>query len=650
MGNTIAQNESAFYRSLRNKFCQSAILTVLMLAAMHLDSTHISEFIICTAIIAWPAFFLLQYGYESVKLREPDMFTLISLGIITAYLYSAFLLILRYVSPSAADAMGGANHLYFESAGMISCLVILGQMLEAKAFARTTSAIKSLLDLEPDTVTLIDENGQEKTVKAAEIKLNDRFIVRPGERIALDGKVISGSTHVDESMLSGESLPVARGTGSKVIGGTLNLEGAITVQAQAVGSDTVLARMIKLIETAQSSKSAAPVQKLVNKIAAVFVPLVIAIAVISFLVWYLAAGNFEFGFSSGIAVLLVACPCALGLATPMSITIGIGAAAAKGILVRNFEALERFRQIKYLILDKTGTLTENRPAVTGIFPAPGFTEQELLKYAAAAEKNSLHPLAKAVLQKYPDAPQAEDFREITGMGVKAVLDKTEIISGSLRFLESENIPLPAGMAQKPGSVIAVAAGGAYAGMLIISDPVRPGTKEVIDRFKAAGVTPVLLTGDNHDNAMAAADALGISEVYSNALPADKFAVIQKFQQSGSIVAMTGDGVNDAAALTMADVGIAMGGGSDAAIESASITLPGGDISKLYQAYALSMRISRNIRQNLFFAFIYNILAIPLAAGVFKPLGLTLPPEFGNLAMSISSVCVVFNALRLKRDK
>lgn len=654
MENELEQEELAYYHELKKKFFISLAGTLLLMAVMHLHVAYgdWAQFVLAAAVIFWPGLFLLKYAWESVKLREPDMFTLIGVGILSAFFFSCFVLIADKIAPEFLARVPGGASLYFEPAAMIAALVILGQMLEARAFARTNLAVKSLLKLAPETAGLIGEDGEVRSIPLAEVRPGDRLRVDPGEKIPVDGEVLRGVSHVDESMISGEPMPAGKKPGRKVIGGTLNMESVLEIRAEAVGKDTLLSRMIALVETAQSSRSNSKSQKLVDRIASVFVPGVLLISVITFVVWLTVGKSFEMALGCSIAVLLAACPCVLGLAAPMSITIGIGEAARRGILVKNFEALEHFLSIKYLILDKTGTLTKGVPEVVAVVPAAESDGETVLRLAAALESSSRHPLAAAVMNRIGKTAfvRADKVQYLPGLGLKGELDGETVLAGSLKLMEQENIFVPPDLPAPPGTLIAVASGGRFTGYIAVSDPLREESRAEIEAFRTAGVIPVLLTGDNRESAERVARELGIEEVVSNALPADKFAVIKRYQDNGDTVAMVGDGVNDAAALTLADVGIAMGGGSDAALESAHITLLDGDISKLHAAYELSGKIRDNIRQNLFFAFFYNVLVIPLGAGVFYPLwGLTISPAIGSVAMSISSICVVMNALRLRKS-
>ncbi|MGB5071684.1 MAG: heavy metal translocating P-type ATPase [Flavobacteriales bacterium] len=619
------------------------------------------QFVLATPVVLWAGWPLLQRGWASMRTGNLNMFTLIAMGVGVAWVYSVIALFAPGLFPEAFHVAHGVVGVYFEAAAMITVLVLLGQVLELRARESTSGAIKALLELAPTSAMRINADGTDEEVALEHIAVGDRMRVRPGEKVPVDGEVLEGRSAVDESMITGESMPVTRTVGDPVIGGTLNSSGALVVRAAKVGSDTVLARIVQLVGSAQRSR--APIQRLADKVAGWFVPVVIGIAALTFIVWMFVGPEprFTYALVAAVSVLIIACPCALGLATPMSIMVGVGKGAQMGVLVRDAEALERMGKVDTLVVDKTGTLTEGKPSVTGVFPANGITEEELLRIAASVERASEHPLAKAIINaaKEKDLKLAEvsDFDSPTGKGVVGTVEGKKVVLGNSDFLmeQDQGIGL-AGFAQqadaerrKGASAIFVGIGGRVAGLLAIADAVKPTTKAALEALRKEGIRIVMLTGDAQATAEAVAQELGISEVEAGVLPERKSAVVQRLQKEGGTVAMAGDGVNDAPALASADVGIAMGHGTDVAMESAGITLVKGDLNGILRARKLSQDVMRNIKQNLVFAFAYNALGIPIAAGVLYPVfGWLLSPVIAAAAMSFSSVSVIANSLRLRR--
>jgi Cu+-exporting ATPase len=561
--------------------------------------------------------------------------------------------------PPAFRAPDGSVAVYFEAAAVITVLVLLGQVLELRARESTGGAIRALLDLAPKTARLIRGDGIEEEAPLDAVHVGDHLRVRPGEKVPVDGSVIEGRSAVDESMVTGESMPVTKEVGAKVIGGTMNQSGALVIEAEKIGRDTMLSQIVRLVGEAQRSR--APIQRLADQVSGWFVPAVIAVAVLAFGVWAIwgPEPRMSYGLIAAVAVLIIACPCALGLATPMSIMVGVGRGAQAGVLIKNAEALERMEKVDTLVVDKTGTLTEGKPAVTAVVPAPGFTEAEILRLAASVERASEHPLALAIVaaaeaKGIATAP-VTDFDSPVGQGAIGTVDGKRIVLGNAKFLIGQRLDVAqlAGAAEelRQDGATAIFAGvdGMVAGVLAIADPVKSSAPEALAALRAEGVRVVMLTGDNWTTAKAVARRLGIDEVEAEVLPEQKSEVVRKRKAAGQVVAMAGDGVNDAPALAAADVGIAMGTGTDVAMESAGITLLKGDLRGIVRARRLSQATMRNIRQNLFFAFIYNAAGIPIAAGLLYPIfGILLSPIIAAAAMALSSVSVVGNALRLRR--
>jgi Cu+-exporting ATPase len=552
----------------------------------------------------------------------------------------------------------GAVPVYFEAAAVITVLVLLGQVLELRARERTSGAIKALLDLAPKTARRVREDGTDEEAALDLIEVGDRLRVRPGEKVPVDGELVEGRVSIDESLVTGESMPVTKDAGAKVIAGSLNKTGSFVMRAEKVGADTLLSRIVQMVAEAQRSR--APIQRMADQVSAWFVPAVIAAALLAAAVWAIVGPEPRFAYAlvAAVSVLIIACPCALGLATPMSIMVGVGRGAQAGVLVKNAEALERFETIDTLVIDKTGTLTEGRPAVTAIAPAEGFDESELLRLAASLERGSEHPLADAILRAASDRKlalsEASGFDSPVGKGVMGVVGGRKIVLGGARLMAEHGVdtsvlePQAEALRAEGTTVIFAAVDGALAGLLGIADPVKATTPDAIAALRADGVRLVMMTGDNRTTALAVARRLGIDEVEAEVLPEDKARVVGKLRSEGAVVAMAGDGVNDAPALAAAEIGVAMGAGSDVAIESAGVTLLKGDLQGLVRARRLSRAVMRNIRQNLVFAFAYNVAGVPIAAGVLYPaFHLLLSPGIAAAAMSLSSVSVIANALRLR---
>jgi Cu+-exporting ATPase len=585
------------------------------------------------------------------------MFTLIALGTGVAWLYSVVATVLPGLFPPVFRTMDGTVAVYYEAAAVITVLVLLGQVLELRAREQTSGAIRALLDLAPKTARRITDSG-ESEVPLDEIVVGDRVRVRPGEKVAVDGEVTEGRSAIDESMVTGESMPVTKQTGDKVIGGTINRSGTLVVRAEKVGRESTLARIVQMVADAQRSR--APIQRLADRVASWFVPLVIAVALLAFAAW-MAFGpepRFAFALVSAVTVLIIACPCALGLATPMSIMVGVGRGAHAGVLVKNAEALERMERVDTLVIDKTGTLTEGKPSVTAIVAAEGFEENDVLRLAASVERASEHPLAQAIVaaadaRKIETSPVSE-FDSPSGKGTIGMVDGRKVVLGNLKFMREQNIAT--GILERKADAFrtsgatATFAGvdGRLAGLFAIADAIKATTPAALNALQRDGIHIVMLTGDNRATAQAVAKQLGIGEVKAEVLPDEKSAVIAKLKKEGRVVAMAGDGVNDAPALAAADVGIAMGSGTDVAMESAGITLLGGDLTGIVRSRILSKATMSNIRQNLFFAFVYNSVGVPVAAGVLFPFfGILLSPIIAAAAMALSSVSVIGNALRLR---
>jgi len=618
-----------------------------------------AQLLLATPVVLWGGWPFFVRAWESLAHRSPNMFTLIALGTGTAYGHSVVATLVPGVFPPAFRGHGGAVPLYFEAAAVITVLVLAGQVLELHARRQTTTAIRSLLHLAPTAARLVRADGSETDVALAHVRVGARLRVRPGEKVPVDGVVVEGTSFVDESMLTGEPVPVEKHAGDQVTGATLNGTGGFVMRAERVGEATLLARIVHLVSEAQRSR--APIQRLADAVAAWFVPAVVAVAVATFVVWSLVgpAPRLAFALVNAVAVLIIACPCALGLATPMSIMVGTGRGATAGVLIRNAEALETLERVDTLLIDKTGTLTEGRPRLVAVVPAPGHDQGEWLRLAAAVERASEHPLAAAVVAgaaaRGLAASPVTGFQALAGRGVRGTVDGHDVLIGSRALLAAHGIPTDAlgadaeHLRAEGQTAILVAVDGHPAGVLGVADPVRATTPEAIEALRAEGVDIVMVTGDSRTTAAAVARRLGLARVEAEVLPADKAAVVARLQAEGHIVAMAGDGINDAPALARAHVVIAMGSGTDVAMESAGVTLVKGDLRGIVRARRLSRATMRNIRQNLAFAFLYNMLGVPLAAGVLYPVfGLLLSPMIASAAMSLSSVSVVTNALRLRK--
>jgi Cu+-exporting ATPase len=613
---------------------------------------------LATPVVAWCGWPFFVRGWKSVLSRNLNMFTLIAMGTGVALIYSLIATLVPQVFPDAFRQADGSVAVYFEAAAVIVVLVLLGQVLELRAREKTSGAIKALLDLAPATARKLDNDGGESDVSLDQVSVGDRLRVRPGEKVPLDGELLEGSSNIDESMVTGEPLAVSKKAGDQAIGGSMNQQGSFIMRADKVGRDTMLSQIVQMVANAQRSR--APIQGLADKVAGWFVPAVIVIAAISFVVWsiYGPVPPMAYGLIAAVSVLIIACPCALGLATPMSIMVGVGRGAQSGVLIRDAEALERMEKVNTVVVDKTGTLTEGKPQVTKLVPANDFSEEALMRYAGGLEKGSEHPLAHAILDKAKamelTLPDAEDFDSPNGKGVVGKIEGQRVLIGNRLLMESEDIDTSgfekdADQLRRDGAtVIFAAVEKQICGLIAIADPIKETTESAITELQKDGIRVVMLTGDNQTSAEAVARKLHIDEVKAEVLPEDKGKVVQRLKDEGRIVVMAGDGVNDALALATADVGVAMGTGPDVAIESAGITLLRGDLMGIVEARHLSIATMRNIRQNLFFAFVYNAAGIPIAAGVLYPfVGILLSPIFAAAAMSLSSVSVIANALRLR---
>ncbi len=672
-----AEQDDTELRDMTRRFVISSIFTLPLLVIamgnllpnqpidkiMGHTTARWSELILATPVIlycAWPFF---TRAVQSVKNKSPNMFTLVGMGVGVAYLFSVVATLLPGIFPEAFRNEDGLVAVYFEAAAFITMLVLLGQVLELRARSQTGSAIRELLELAPPTAILIGDDGTDTEVPVEQLKKGDRVRVRPGDKIPIDGIVTEGHSTVDESMITGEPVPVTKDQGTQVTGGTVNMTGSFVMKVENVGSDTMLAQIVQMVADAQRSR--APIQKLVDAVASWFVPAVIVIAIISFIVWSLVGPPpaMAYALIASIAVLIIACPCALGLATPMSIMVAAGKGAQNGVLIKDAEALETFEKITTIVVDKTGTLTEGKPKLVDVRTTEGIDQRRMLSMVAAAERSSEHPLASAIVSgatdRGIDPMEIENFESVTGKGIRATVESVEIGIGSPKMMHAMDIdPSPlqsaADDARKQGqTAMLVAMGGHLAGMIAVADPIKESTPGAIEAMHKLGLRVVMLTGDNETTAHAIAAKLNIDEVKADVLPHQKAEVVKEFQSKGERVAMAGDGVNDAPALAQADIGIAMGTGSGVAIESAGMTLIGGDLRGLIRARKLSTSTMRNIRQNLFFAFVYNAAGVPIAAGVLYPLfgkAALLSPLIAAVAMSLSSFSVIVNALRLRRVK
>ena len=616
------------------------------------------EMILATPAVVWGGWIFYVRAVQSVVTRNLNMFTLIGLGVAVAWGYSVVAALLPGIFPRAVFDEMGVVPVYFEAAAVITALVLLGQVLELRARSRTNAAIKLLLGMAPKTARIVRDDGREEDISLEQVQPGDKLRIRPGEKVPVDGTVVQGMSHVDESMVTGEPIPVEKSAGEKVIGATVNGTGGLLMVAEKVGADTLLAQIVHMVAEAQRSR--APIQKLVDIVSGYFVPAVVAVAVITFIVWNFWGPEPRLAHAviNAVAVLIIACPCALGLATPVSIMVGTGRGAMMGVLFKNAEALEVLRKVDTLVVDKTGTLTEGHPELVSVMPAEGVNQHEIVRLAASVERASEHPLAAAIVRgaekRGIELVTAEDFQSVTGKGVTGLVDGRQVALGNIKLLEDLGIDVGALLAQADAlradgqTVVFLAVDGKAAGLIGVADPIKATTPEAIRYLHEEGIHIVMLTGDNRKTAEAVAAKLNIDQVQAEVLPDQKAAVVKQLQAEGRIVAMAGDGINDAPALAQAHVGIAMGTGTDVAMESAGVTLVKGDLRGIVRARRLSRATLRNIRQNLFFAFVYNSLGVPVAAGVLYPVfGLLLSPMIAAAAMSFSSVSVITNALRLR---
>jgi Cu+-exporting ATPase len=663
------EEETTELRDMTRRFWIGAILSapVLVLAMAHIfpsvphwvqgDVSRWAQFILSTPVVLWCGWPFFQRGWQSIVNRSPNMFTLIAIGVGAAYFYSTVVMLLPQIFPPSPAAHGKIG-VYFEAAAVITVLVLLGQVLELRARSKTGSAIRALLNLAPKTARII-RDGEERDVALDEVQKGDRLRVRPGEKIPVDGRVIEGRTSIDESMITGESMPVEKKASDRVTGATVNQTGSIVIEADRVGRETVLSQIVEMVGRAQRSR--APIQGLADKVAGWFVPAVIAIAIITFIAWALIGPEPRLAYAivNAVAVLIIACPCALGLATPMSVMVGVGRGAQAGVLIKKAEAIELMEKVRILVVDKTGTLTEGRPAVTAIVPFDSVNEDGLLAFAAAVERNSEHPLARALVERATQRgikiPPVADFESTTGGGVVGRVDEHRIIVGKPTFLHDQGVQEMHSSAKRAADfqsqgngVVFVAVDGRAAGIIAVADPIKETTPSAIEHLHQLGIKIIMLTGDNERTARSVAQKLGIDELEACVEPHHKNERVRALRDQKNVVAMAGDGINDAPALATADVGIAMGTGTDVAMDSAGITLLKGDLRGIEKAVRLSRAMMSNIRQNLFFAFIYNSLGVPIAAGVLYPFfGILLSPIIAGAAMSLSSVSVIGNALRLR---
>ncbi|MHB1350420.1 MAG: heavy metal translocating P-type ATPase [Desulfobulbaceae bacterium] len=666
--------ENAEYADMRRRFILSAVLSVpLVIIAMrdmllggrlleNLASPRtlaLLELLLATPVVLWAGWVFHVRAVQSLLNKSLNMFTLIGLGVSVAYLYSVIAVLFPAVFPDEMRGHDGAVGVYFEAAAVIVTLILLGQVMELKARGQTGAAIRTLLGLAPKTARKINDDGSETDIPLEHVQVGDVLRIRPGEKVPVDGTVVDGASSVDESMISGEPIPVKKQSGDKVIGATVNTTGALTMRAEKVGSETLLAQIVKMVAEAQRSR--APIQKLADTVSGWFVPVVISVALAAFIIWYYFGPDPRLAYALivAVSVLIIACPCALGLATPMSIMVATGKGASMGVLFKNAEAIETMRKINTLVVDKTGTLTVGKPKLTGVVTAEGMAEEKLLMFAASLEKASEHPLAAAIVagagERGVNPLDAVEFASHTGKGVSGTVEGSRVLLGNFRLMEDSGVETAElatradDMRKEAQTVIFVAADGKLAGLLAVSDPIKETTPQAIRALHDEGLRVVMLTGDNRATAEAVAAKLGIDGVVAEVLPEEKAAEVKRLQDEGKMVAMAGDGINDAPALAQAHVGIAMGTGTDVAMESAGVTLVKGDLTGIVRARKLSRATMANIRQNLFFAFVYNSLGVPVAAGVLYPfLGILLSPMIAAAAMSLSSVSVVGNSLRLRR--
>ncbi len=672
VGGTLgAEEENPELRDMRRRLWISALFTIpLLVVAMGKHLTPLGslvsgrsgmflELILATPVCVWAAWPFYTRAVQSVKNKSLNMFTLIGLGVFVSYSYSLVAVLLPGIFPPAFRYEQGEIAVYFEVAAVIVTLILLGQVLELRARGQTSSAIKKLLGLTPKTARRLREDGSEEDVPLDAVVVGDRLRVRPGEKVPVDGVAVEGASSIDESMVTGEPIPVEKHPGDRVVGATVNGNGGLIIRAEKVGTETLLSRIVAMVAEAQRSR--APIQKLADVVSGYFVPIVIAIAVLTFIIWSLVGPSPRMAHAlvNAVAVLIIACPCALGLATPMSIMVATGKGASLGVLFRNAEAIEVLRKVDTLVVDKTGTLTEGKPRLVSVEAAAGFDDSTVLHLAATLEKGSEHPLAAAIVhgaeERTISLGEASHFESLTGLGVRGQVDEHAVALGNRALVEQLGVD-PGPLASKAETlraegqtVMFVLVDGQVAGLLAVADPIKPSTPEAISALHGEGIRVVMLTGDSRTTAEAVAKKLGIDEIIAEVLPDQKVEVVKRLQQEGHFVAMAGDGINDAPALAQAQVGIAMGTGTDVAMESAPVTLVKGDLLGILRARRLSRRTMGNIKQNLFFAFVYNSAGVPIAAGILYPFfGLLLSPIIAAAAMSFSSVSVIFNALRLRR--
>ncbi|MGI9361532.1 MAG: copper-transporting P-type ATPase, partial [Parasphingorhabdus sp.] len=660
------------YLDMRRRFWVSALFTIpLFIYAMGdmlpgrpfdaLVDPGISQWLqllLAAPVVLWGAQPFFVRAFQSIKTLNLNMFTLIGIGVGVAFLFSLAATLFPGIFPDSFRDHGGQVGVYYEAAAVITTLVLLGQVLELKARGQTTSALRALLELTPPTAIRINSDGSEEEIALDQVALDDRLRVRPGEKIPVDGTIAKGSSTIDQSMITGEPIPVSKAQGDDVTAGTVNQTGGFEMIAKRVGKDTLLAKIVQMVADAQRSR--APIQKLADTVSGLFVPAVVAVSIITFVVWAIWGPEpaLAYGLVNAVAVLIIACPCALGLATPMSIMVGTGKGAQNGILIKNAEVLETFEKVDTIVVDKTGTLTEGKPKLVMVEPEAGFEADEMLALVAAAEMSSEHPLAAAIVagarERGLSFNSADDFQSVTGEGAEATVNGRRVAVGNEKMMErmdslNANLSERAQAGRSQGqTVMFVAVDGKPAGLIGVADPIKATTVQAIKDLHAAGLNVVMLTGDAEATAKAVGNETGIDEIHANVSPEDKHRVISELQAAGKIVAMAGDGINDAPALAKADIGIAMGTGTDVAMESAGITLVKGDLGGIVKAHRLSRLTMNNIRQNLFFAFVYNGLGVPLAAGILYPwFGILLSPMIAAAAMSLSSVSVIGNALRLR---
>ena len=666
----VAEHGSDEYADMSRRFWIGLTLSLPVLALEmggHLTNLHAVlmpqtsnwiQLALATPVVLWAGWPFFERGWRSILSRHLNMFTLIAMGVGVAWLFSVIATVLPGIFPETFRSAEGAVAVYFEAAAVITVLVLLGQVLELRAREQTGGAIRALLDLAPKIARRVRADGTDEDIALEAVNVGDMLRVRPGEKVPVDGVLKEGRSSVDESMITGESMPVTKEPGAQLIGGTMNRTGGFVMQAGRVGADTMLSQIVKMVAEAQRSR--APIQRLADQVSGWFVPIVVLIALASFFLWALLGPEprFAHGLVAAVAVLIIACPCALGLATPMSIMVGVGKGASLGVLIKNAEALERFEKVDTLVLDKTGTLTEGQPRLTAIVPAPGLSEADVLRTAASLERSSEHPLALAIVnaavERRLSLGDVQDFDSPVGKGVTGMFEGRRVVLGSHRIMEEHATDLTAFLSKAESlrndgaTVIFMAADGKVESLFAIADPVKLTTPEALRTLVDEGIRIVMLTGDNRTTADAVARRLGIAEVEAEVLPEDKSKIVSRLRGEGRIVAMAGDGVNDAPALAAADVGIAMGTGTDVAMESAGVTLLKGDLMGIVRARQLSRATMANIRQNLFFAFVYNAAGVPIAAGLLYPsFGILLSPIIAAAAMALSSVSVIGNALRLK---